>query len=137
MFKGFKKFILRGNVVDLAVAVSVGAAFNAVVQSMVKDMINPFISIFTGRSSNLVSLTFTLRGNVIRYGDFLNSLVSFFIITVVVFFFVVQPLNRLTEITGLKKDPDEKKCPECLSKIPKLANKCKFCGSIQKSKKKD
>ncbi len=131
MFTEFKKFILRGNVVDLAVGVVVGAAFNSVVQALVKDMITPVISIFAG-SSKFAESSFTVHGSQFLYGDFINALISFLAIAVVVFFFVVQPINKLSELAFRSKDTPEsttRKCPYCISKIPKNATKCMYCTS--------
>lgn len=128
MFKEFKKFILRGNVVDLAVGVVIGAAFNGVVQSFVNDLISPIVKAFTGKAQ-FKDLTFTVRNAPFHYGDFLNSLLSFLIIAAVVFFFVVQPINRLTTFAFGDKDTDSRKCPECLSIVPRDARRCKFCTS--------
>lgn len=138
MFSEFRKFILRGNVVDLAVGVVIGAAFNSVIQSFVKDIVTPFITIFWG-GSRFADAHFTIRGSQITYGNFLNSLISFLIVAAVIFFFVVQPINKLTEITMGKKDtedPETKKCPYCYEVIPTEATRCKFCTSELKSKKK-
>jgi len=131
MLNEFKKFILRGNVVDLAVGVVIGAAFNSVVQSFVKDIITPIISIFGG-SSRFAEAHFTIRGSQFMYGDFLDALISFLIIAAVVFFFVVQPINKLSEMALRDKntlEPETIKCPECLSEIPKIAKRCMFCTS--------
>jgi large conductance mechanosensitive channel len=130
MLKDFKKFILRGNVVDLAVAVLIGAAFNSVVSSFVKDIMTPIITIFTGKRTDFSNLYFTIHGSSFMYGNFINSVISFLIIAVVVFFFVVQPINKLVAISNRSKaseEPTEKKCPECLSAIPKAATRCAFC----------
>jgi large conductance mechanosensitive channel len=131
MLKDFKKFILRGNVVDLAVAVLIGAAFNSVIQSLVKDVITPLIAAISGnKKANFEGLTLTIRHSKLMYGDFLNNLASFLIVAIVVFFFVVQPINKLTAIANRRKtteEPTEKKCPECLSTIPKDATRCAFC----------
>lgn len=133
MLKEFKKFLLRGNVVDLAVAVVVGAAFNAVVQSIVKDFITPLVTGFTGGSDHIAG-TYTFRvlkhTVIFNWGDFLNTLISFIVIAAVVFFFVVQPINKL--ITYSKRhepapEPTDRPCPECLSAISKKAKRCKFC----------
>ena len=132
MFKEFKKFILRGNVVDLAVAVVIGAAFNAVVQSFVKDMITPLVSAFY-KQQKFSESYFAFRGSHFLYGDFLNNFISFFIIASVVFFFVVQPINRIVTIANRKAttpEPSTKKCPECLSAIQKDAKRCAFCTSV-------
>lgn len=125
----FKKFILRGNVVELAVAVVIGAAFNSVVGSMVKDMITPLIAAFGGQP-DFSALTFTINGSQFRYGSFINALLSFVIMAFVVFFLVVQPLNKL--MAHLKPadevdKPAERQCPACLSAIPAAATRCKFC----------
>ncbi|MBC7708380.1 large conductance mechanosensitive channel protein MscL [Polaromonas sp.] len=131
MFKEFKKFILRGNVVDLAVAVVVGAAFNSVVQSFVKDMITPLVSAVY-QQQKFSEAYFSFRGSHFLYGDFINNLISFFIIAAVVFFFVVQPINKVVTIANRKEttaEPSTKKCPECLSVVPKAATRCAFCTS--------
>jgi large conductance mechanosensitive channel len=130
MLKDFKKFILRGNVVDLAVAVVIGAAFNAVVQSLVKDFITPLITGIS-KSGKLVQGEWVVAHRfTFNWGDFLNTLISFVIVAAVVFFLVVQPINKLNTISARSKDspePAEKKCPECLSTIPKAATRCAFC----------
>lgn len=131
MLKDFKKFILRGNVVDLAVAVVVGAAFTGVVNAFVRDMVTPFIAAIGGQP-DFSSLYFTINNSRFMYGDFLNVLVSFLLVASVVFFFVIQPINKFVELSNRKKtseDPSEKKCPECLSDIPKAATRCAFCTS--------
>jgi large conductance mechanosensitive channel len=129
MLKDFKKFILRGNVVDLAVAVVVGAAFGAVVTSLVKDFITPLIGAIGGQH-DFSTLRFELNGSKFMYGDFVNVMISFLSIAAVVFFFVVQPLNKLQSLANKRKNPEEptdRKCPECLSEIPKAASRCAFC----------
>lgn len=133
MFKEFRKFILRGNVVDLAVAVVIGAAFNSVVQSVVKDFITPLITGFSNGDHKLGGVyTFHIRSHAFAFawGDFLNTLLSFLVIAAVVFFLVVQPINKLQELANRRKTPEEpteRKCPECLSKIPKAAKRCAYC----------
>ena len=127
-FKGFKEFILRGNVVDLAVGVVIGAAFGSIVNALVKDLITPLVgAIF--KSDDFATLAFTINGSKFMYGDFLNALISFVIIALVVYFFVVIPVNLL--ISRMRKepplDPTTKKCPECLSEISKDAKRCAFC----------
>ncbi len=129
MLSEFKKFILRGNVVDLAVAVVVGAAFNSVVQGFVKDLITPLIAAIGGKP-DFSNLSFKLHGSIFMYGDVLNLIISFLIIAATVFFLVVQPINRLQSLANRNKQPEEpteRKCPECLSDIPKAASRCKFC----------
>ncbi len=132
MFKEFKKFILRGNVVDLAVGVVIGAAFNSVVQSLVKDMVTPIVAAFGG-ASHFSDYQFTVHGSQFAYGDFINALLSFLIVAAVVFFLVVQPINKLTERFGMGKEIEStRKCPQCLSKIPSEATRCMFCTSVIK-----
>lgn len=135
MFSEFRKFILRGNVVDLAVGVVIGAAFNSVVQAMVKDLITPIISIFGG-TKHFANSSFTIHGSQFLYGDFINALISFVIVAAAVFFFVVQPINKLTLITNRGKDAnaDTQVCSYCLSVVPAKAKKCKFCtADLKKS----
>jgi large conductance mechanosensitive channel len=125
----FKKFILRGTVVDLAVGVAIGAAFTSVVSALVKDFITPLIGTVPGIAID-PRAAFAFRGEQFMYGDFLNVLISFIITAAVIFFFIVQPVNKLTALANKGKkteDPSTKKCPECLSEIPKDARRCKFC----------
>lgn len=129
MFKEFKKFIMRGNVVDLAVAVVVGTAFNALVQALVKDLFTPLIAAVGGQH-DFSKLTFEIHGSSFLYGDVINAAISFISIAAVVFFFVVQPINKIEARAKRKKtpeDPSDKKCPECLSTIPIKATRCAFC----------
>jgi large conductance mechanosensitive channel len=131
VLKDFKKFILRGNTVDLAVAVVVGAAFGSIVTSLVKDLITPLIAAIGGQP-NFSNLYFTIHNSKFLYGDFINAVVSFLIIAAVIFFLVVQPINKLVARVNLSKteeDPTEKKCPECLSDVPIGASRCAFCTS--------
>ncbi|MCU1463344.1 MAG: large conductance mechanosensitive channel protein [Acidimicrobiales bacterium] len=127
MLKDFKAFILRGNVVDLAVAVVIGAAFGAVVKSLVEDLITPLLSI-PGKT-NFASLHVKIRHSVFAYGNFLNALIAFVTIAAAVFFFVVTPVNTL--MARRKTEPDvaseTRDCPECLSAIPRAARRCAFC----------
>jgi large conductance mechanosensitive channel len=127
MLKDFKAFLLRGNVVDLAVAVVVGAAFGAVVSALVKDIITPIISI-PGKT-NFSELDFHIRNSRFAYGDFLNALVAFVIIAAAVFFFVVVPINALMARRKTEADVESltRECPECLSSIPVAARRCAFC----------
>jgi large conductance mechanosensitive channel len=131
MLDGFKKFILRGNVVDLAVGVLIGAAFNAVVMAFTKDLLTPLVSVII-HQQNLSALQFHLGRVAFAYGDLLNAIISFAITAAVVYFFVVIPLNKLMSrfVTQPPPDPDIVKCPYCLSDIPKAASRCKFCTSI-------
>ena len=134
MFKEFKKFILRGNVVDLAVAVVVGAAFGAVVTSMVENFVTPLIAAFGGLP-DFSTLKFTINGSDFFYGKILNALISFLSIAAVVFFFVIHPLNKLmahAKPSDEVEKPAERECPECLSAIPSGAKRCKFCSATSK-----
>ena len=127
---GFKKFLLRGNLIDLAVAVVIGIAFNAVVQALIKDIVTPLISAIGGKP-NFATLHFTINNSVFIYGDFLNALLSFVIIAAVVYYLVVgpvQPAHRL--LTQRKKEPTERECPECLSMIPVGARRCMYCTAV-------
>lgn len=130
MLKDFKKFILRGNTVDLAVAVVVGAAFSAIVAALVRDLITPLIAAIGG-NPDFSKLFFTINGSKFMYGDFMNAVISFLLVAAVVFFFVVQPVNRLVAISNRKKqtaDASTKKCPECLSEVPLQATRCAHCA---------
>jgi len=125
----FKKFVLRGNVVDLAVAVVVGAAFTAVVNALVANLFTPLIAAIGGKH-DFSTLYFTINNSKFLYGDFLNALISFVSIAAVIFFFVVQPINHLKNASNKRKgavEPTDRMCPECLSDIPKAASRCKFC----------
>jgi large conductance mechanosensitive channel len=130
MLKEFRDFILRGNVVELAVAVVIGAAFGAVVTEFVESIVTPLIAAIVGKP-DFSALTFTINGSTFRYGHFLNVLIAFVTIAFVVFFFVVKPINRLMELSRRRESPDPstRKCPECLSEIPIDARRCAFCTS--------
>ena len=129
--KEFKQFLLRGNVVDLAVAVVIGAAFTSIVNALVKDLITPLIAAIGGQP-DFSLLKFTLNNSTFAYGDFLNQLISFILIAGVVFFFVVKPVNHLVQLARRREnsvDPTTRKCPECLSEIPMAARRCAHCTS--------
>lgn len=128
MVKDFRQFILRGNLVDLAVAVVIGAAFGAVVTALVKDLVTPLIAAIGGKP-NFGDLVFTVGKGRFRYGDFLNALVSFLLVSAVLFFLVVRPVNTLlTRIAPeLALTKNTRDCPECLSSIPTAARRCAFC----------
>ena len=130
MIKEFKTFLLRGNMLDLAVAVVIGAAFGAVIAALVKDLVTPLIAAIVGKP-DFSGLTFTVNQSVFRYGDFINALVSFVLVAAAVFFFVVVPANRLMARSRREPSPDPttRKCPDCLSEIPVGARKCAFCTS--------
>jgi large conductance mechanosensitive channel len=128
MLKGFRDFVLRGNVVDLAVAVIIGAAFTGVVNALVKDLFTPLIAAVFGKT-DFSELTFTINGSKFFYGNFLNALITFLSVAAVVYFFVVQPMNALTARLrpGRPVDSPTRSCPECLSDIPVAARRCAFC----------
>lgn len=130
MFKGFKQFILRGNVVDLGVGIVFGASFNAVVFALVKDLITPLIAGVVNQQ-DFAKLALTLHGSQLLYGDFLNSIISFIIVVITVYFFVVVPLNAISARfhQGPPAETTTKKCSECLSDIPKEAKRCAYCTS--------
>jgi large conductance mechanosensitive channel len=133
MIKGFRDFILRGNVVDLAVAVVIGAAFGAVVTAFVADIITPLIAAIFGKP-DFSNLTFTINNSKFLYGAFINAVISFLLIALAVYLFVVVPMNKMAELRARGKapeDPATKQCPECLSEIPAGAHKCAFCTSEQ------
>ncbi len=131
MLNEFKQFLLRGNVVDLAVGVVVGAAFGTIVTALVKDIITPLIAAFV-KEPNFASLMFTLNGSQFMYGDFINAVVSFIIVAAAVFFLVVKPMNVLIAHAhkGPPADPTTKKCPYCFSDIAIQATRCAFCTQI-------
>jgi large conductance mechanosensitive channel len=127
--KGFRDFILRGNLVDLAVAVVIGTAFTALVGALVKDLITPLIAAIGGKPS-FDNLSFTINGSHFLYGSFINALITFLIIAAVVYFFVVKPVSTLLERLMPKKEiGPTRECPECLSDIPAAARRCSFCTS--------
>ena len=128
MLSEFKTFILRGNVIELAVGVVMGVAFNAVIQAIVKGLITPLIAAIVGEP-DFSKLKFTLNGSVFTYGEVLNALFSFLATAAAIFFFVVKPLNHLMERMRKEPTPDPTttKCPECLSEIPVDARRCAFC----------
>jgi large conductance mechanosensitive channel len=130
MLTGFKQFILRGNVVDMAVGVVVGAAFASVVAALTKDLLTPLIAALVGKP-DFSAISFTINGSVFALGDFINALISFLLVAAAVYFFVVTPVNLL--VSRMRKapapaDPTTRKCPECLSEIPIDARRCAHCG---------
>lgn len=131
MLKGFKEFILKGNVVDMAVGVVIGVAFGNVVTAMVKDLVNPLIGAFGG-SPDFSRFSFTINNSQFMIGDFINSLISFLSVAAVIYFAVVVPMNKIMKKmnSGKTEDPTEKACSECLSLIPIKAKRCKFCTSV-------
>jgi large conductance mechanosensitive channel len=132
VLRDFRAFLLRGNVVDLAVAVVVGAAFGALVTALVRDLLTPIIALIFGKP-NFSNLSFTVNSSHFRYGDFINFLIAFLTISAAVFFFVVQPVNALMRRRKTQPDVEDetRPCSECLSDIPRQARRCAFCGSPQ------
>src|SRR5215467_762109 len=133
MLAGFRKFLFRGNVVDLAVAVVIGAAFGTMVTSFVTNILTPLIAAIFGKP-DFSALSFTLNGSTILYGAFLNAVISFVLVALAVYFFVVAPMNALQarlKRNELPSDPTTKRCPECLSEIPVKARRCAFCTTTQ------
>ena len=128
MFKGFRDFIFRGNVVDLAVAVIIGAAFNAIISSLVADVLNPLIAATVGKP-DFSSVILHVGGGQIKVGNFFNAAISFLIVALVVYLFIVLPMNTVQ--ARMKKPeaaPTTKNCPECLSEIPLAARRCSHCA---------
>ena len=129
MLKDFRSFVLRGNMIDLAVAVIIGVAFGLVINALVKDLLTPLIAAIGGKP-DFNNLTFTVHHSVFRYGDFVDQVISFVIVAASVFFFAVVPLNKmLKRLHMLPAETPTKKCPECLSDIPEAARRCAFCAS--------
>jgi large conductance mechanosensitive channel len=131
MLKGFKQFLLRGNVIDLAVAVVIGGAFGAVVAALVKDLLTPLIAAVVGKP-DFSAIKFRVNGSAFLVGDFVNALISFVLIAAAVYFFVVVPVNAVMARARRGQappDPTTKQCPECLSTVPILARRCAFCTS--------
>ena len=130
MVNEFRQFLLRGNVIDLAVAVVIGAAFGAVITSAVEDLITPVIAAVFGQP-DFGGLDFTINDSVFRYGRFLNAVFAFVAIAAAVFFLVIVPVNELVQRSRREPPPDPttKRCPECLSEIPLDARRCAFCTS--------
>jgi large conductance mechanosensitive channel len=131
MLKGFRQFLLRGNVIDLAVAVVIGGAFGAVVTAMVKDLLTPLIAAIVGQP-DFSAITFTVNGSQFLIGDFINALVAFILVAAAVYFFIVVPVNAIAARRARGEpptDPTTKKCPECLSEVAIAARRCAFCTS--------
>ena len=123
---GFRKFLFRGNLIDLAVAVVIGVAFNTVVQALIADLITPLIAAIGGKP-NFSSLSFTVHNSRFLYGSFLNALISFVTIATVVYYLIVSPAAKITDLTTRQKEATERDCPECLSSIPIKAKRCMYC----------
>jgi large conductance mechanosensitive channel len=130
MLSGFGKFLMRGNVVDLAVAVVIGAAFGAIVTSLVKDLITPLIAAIFGKP-DFSAIAFELNSSKFLVGDFINAVVAFVLVAAAIYFFVIVPMNSITtRFTKPAEVPKIKECPECLSEIPDAAHRCKYCTSV-------
>ena len=129
MLKGLRDFLFRGNVIDLAIAVVIGAAFGAVVTAFVKDLLTPLIAALVGQP-DFSGLTLKIHNSVFRYGDFINALVSFLLVGTAVYFFVVVPVKKVMERTQKPAEPVTQKCPECLSEIPIGARRCAHCTAM-------
>jgi large conductance mechanosensitive channel len=131
---GFKQFLLRGNVVDMAVGIVIGAAFGTVVASFVKDLLTPLIAAIV-HAPDFSRIAFVLNGSKFLIGDFINAVISFFIIAAAVYFAVVLPINAL--VARMRReppaDPTTRKCPECISEIPIQAKRCAFCTATLQS----
>lgn len=131
LLKDFKQFLLRGNVVDLAVGVVIGAAFGSVISALVSDLLTPLIAAIA-KVPDFSDLLFTLNGSQFKYGHFVNAVISFVLVAAAVFFFVVKPMNTLISRSRKEPpaDPTTKKCPECLSEIPIAARRCMHCTQV-------
>ena len=132
IFKEFKQFLLRGNVVDLAVGVVIGSAFGTIVSALVKDVLTPLVGAIA-KVPDFSNMSFVLNGSKFMYGDFINALISFILVAFAVFFFVIKPMNLLIARSRKEKPADDttKKCTECLSTIPLDAKRCSFCTQVQ------
>ena len=131
MLKGFKDFVLRGNVLDLAVAVVIGGAFGALITALVKDLLTPLIGALVGQP-DFSAYTLTINGSTLLVGDFFNAVISFVLIAAAVYVFVVAPVNAIVARRRRGEapaDPTTKKCGECLSEVPIAARRCAFCTS--------
>jgi large conductance mechanosensitive channel len=126
MLKGFRDFIVRGNVIDLAIAVVIGLAFNAVISAFVKDILTPLIAAIFGKP-DFAGLTFTISNSQFAYGDVLNAIISFVAVAAAIYFIVVVPMNKLAARRAKPVEVTTRECPQCLSTIPKAANRCSFC----------
>jgi large conductance mechanosensitive channel len=125
---GFRKFLFRGNLIDLAVAVVIGVAFNTVVQALIADIITPLIAAIGGKP-NFGTLSFTVNHSQFHYGSFINAVLSFVIIAGVIYYLVVSPATRITALAERRKEATEWECPQCLSSIPVGAKRCMYCTS--------
>lgn len=132
MIKGFREFLFRGNVVDLAVAVVIGGAFGGVVSALVKDLLTPFIAALVGKP-DFSGLTFTVNSSKFLYGDFINAVIAFVLVGAAIYFFVIVPMQAITSRLAKPAAPAEpttRPCPECLSEIPLAARRCAHCTAL-------
>jgi large conductance mechanosensitive channel len=127
---GFRKFLMRGNLIDLAVAVVIGLAFAAIVTALVKDIITPLIAAAGGSHVDFSSLTFTINGSPFHYGDFINNVIYFVIVAAVIYFLVIAPFARIDAFASRNKEATTKDCPECTSTIPIAARRCMYCTAV-------
>jgi large conductance mechanosensitive channel len=130
MIKEFKAFLLRGNVVDLAVAVVIGAAFGAVIAALVKDLLTPLIAAIVGKP-DFSAIKFSINNSQFLVGDFINAVVAFVLVGAAIFFFVIQPMQRLSPQPKVEEEPKTRECTECLTSIPVAARRCAACGQPQ------
>lgn len=126
--KGFRNFITRGNLIELAVAVVIGTAFTAVVTAIVADLITPLIAAIGGKP-NFASLKFTVHNSTFLYGNFINALLSFLIVAAVIYYLIIAPMTRITTRFARQVEITTRDCPECLSSIPIAATRCMYCTS--------
>jgi large conductance mechanosensitive channel len=123
---GFRKFLFRGNLIDLAVAVVIGLAFNMVVQALIADIVTPLIAAIGGKP-NFSSLSFTVNKSHFLYGSFINAVLAFVIIAAVIYYLVISPATKITTLAARNKEATERDCPECLQSIPVAAKRCMYC----------
>ncbi len=126
---GFRKFLLRGNLIDLGLAVVIGVAFNTMVQALIRDLITPLIAAAVGQH-DFSALAFRFHNSTFRYGNYINAVISFAVIVAVVYYFLVAPASRLATRAESRLEATERPCPECLSEIPLAARRCKFCTAV-------
>ena len=124
--RGFRGFLLRGNVVDVGIAVVIGVAFNSLVQSLIRDLVTPLIAA-AGGQHDFSTLVFKFNHSTFRYGSFINSAISFLVVTATVYFLLIAPTARLAQLSESRAEASERPCPECLSDIPLAAKRCRFC----------
>ncbi len=129
MIKGFREFIARGNIIDLAVAVVIGTAFTTLVSATVGDLITPLVAAIAGKH-DFSTLTFTVHNSIFNYGSWINALLTFLIVAAVVYYLIVLPMTTYNARRNRNKAATERDCPECLSSIPIAATRCKYCTTV-------